>query len=246
MIQTAVVSGTFLVHFLGRKSRPAGAEDSYSRDLSSSSELDLLNPDSRKALQQRRSVPHPRQPQLLVEIQTPREVSSLVATAFRPVSSLDEVRVPESVSELIENLQQAQRTPKFTEPSRHPAFLRLPRALGEASMGIIGEHGVRRYEEFKRYHSGWDYGRGERLSPRSVTTLESFVEQLPELAAYEPSLFLTHQGNLQLGWEDARGNVVEMEFFSDKIEYYIESLNEEGSVGLEALHQLANKVKSTR
>lgn len=218
MIQTAVVSGTFSGQFLGRKWRPAGTEDLYPRELHSSSALDLLNPDSRKA-----------------------------PAAFQPVVGLHEVRAQESVGELIENLQEAQRTPKVPAPIRHPAFLRvLPRALGEASIGIIGEHGVHRYEEFKRYHSGWDYGRGKRLSPKSVTTLESFVEQLPELAACGPSLFLTHEGNLQLGWEDGQGNVVEMEFFSDKIEYYIESLNEEGSVELEALHQLANKVKLTR
>ena len=79
--------------------------------------------------------------------------------------------------------------------------------LGENSKHIVGENGVRRFEEFRQYHAGWDGGRGRPLAPRSVTTLELFLRQLPELAALEPSLFLTHEGNLQLGWEDRQGNV---------------------------------------
>jgi len=58
-------------------------------------------------------------------------------------------------------------------------------------------------------------------------------------------LFLTHQGNLQLGWEDVSRNVVELEFFPDRIEYYIELLNEEGSVGLQDQSQLVEKIRST-
>ena len=118
-----------------------------------------------------------------------------------------------------------------------------PASLSEQTKRIVGENGVDRFEEFRAYPDGWDYGRGRHLSTRSVRLMNSFLDRLPELAEEEPSLFLTHQGNLALGLEDAQGNAVELEFFSDRIEYYFEALNEEGSLESERQTQLVERIK---
>jgi hypothetical protein len=74
--------------------------------------------------------------------------------------------------------------------------------------------------------------------------LDAFLAQLPALAEYRPSLFLTPAGNLELGWEDAQGSAIEIELGSNKIEYYIETLAEERAVRLEIFPQLVEKIRS--
>jgi hypothetical protein len=246
MIQTAVVSGEFSGQLLGRKRRPAREEDLYASELVASNELDLLDPNSRRVPQMQRPPSTSWQRRLFFEIQKTTEVSSVAAPTLQADVGLRQDQPSESVGELLRNLQKVQRTPTLPELVRHPAFLRLvPKSLGDASKIVIGEHGLRRYEEFRRYHSGWDFGRGAPLSQRSVAAFESFVSQLPDLVRWEPSLFLTHQGNLQLGWENSDGSAAELEFFPDKIEYYLESLSEEGSVDLSSQQELIEKIRLT-
>ena len=117
-------------------------------------------------------------------------------------------------------------------------------SLSEAARRILGENGQRRFQEFTLYESGWDLARGVPLSLHSIATLDTFLGQLPELAALQPSLFLTHDGNLELGWEDANGNALEIEFWPDRVEYYIEALDEERTIRLEVLPQFIEKVRS--
>ena len=242
MQRAAILDSRFSGGILGRKSRSISGEGLYQERHFSFNELDLLNPELRQriSLQEWQDRPRKGIPSIIVA-QTFYQSSS-------PEDNAEEAkhRAPESLSELINNRQGIPRSTRSQAQASRRLFLRfVAGVLSESSKRIIGENGLRRFEEFKRYHSGWDYGRGKPLSPRSVTVLNSFLEQLPELAAREPSLFLTHQGNLSLGWEDEHGNVVELEFFPNKVEYYIESLNEEGWVGLEALRQLIDKVKPT-
>ena len=116
--------------------------------------------------------------------------------------------------------------------------------LSKNAVTIIGENGWRRFESFAQYPDGWAGGEGKSLSVGSVDTLEMFLRQLPELAAYQPGLFLSHQGNLQLGWEDKSGAEVEIEFFPHKLEYFIESLQEEAEISRERMSDLIEKVRS--
>lgn len=106
--------------------------------------------------------------------------------------------------------------------------------LSDKSANIIGENGVRRFSNFKTYAPGWDLGGGEALSKSSTGTLEYFLSVYNSFPD-EPSLFLTPRGNLALGWEDLHDKTIELEFFSDKIEYFFESLNIEGSIVLNKL-----------
>lgn len=162
------------------------------------------------------------------------EASAAVATAAAAVAAVN----------VIDRLLLAGQPIKAPAQTNRPGFPRaVVGALSENSKRIIGDHGVQRFEEFKRYQDGWDYGRGKVLSPRSVATFETFLRQIPELAAIEPSLFLTTEGNMQLGWEDGNGNIMEVDFLPDGIEYYIAATNEEGLVRLEALPQLIERIR---
>lgn len=127
---------------------------------------------------------------------------------------------------------------EVVEPKRKEKF-----NLSREAVAIIGENGRRRFEEFKKYPKGWYGGKGKKISDWSVSNFERFINNLPELKQFRPSLFFTLEGNLQLGWEDRNGQNIEIEFYPDKIEYFIESLNEESSVGLKDIFTLTERVK---
>jgi len=104
-------------------------------------------------------------------------------------------------------------------------------ALGKRASEVLGINGIERFEEFKQYKDGWDHGKGKALSYRSVAIMERMMNQFQDFPC-EPSLFFTREGNLQLGWDDNDGNSVELEFCPDSIEYYIESEDLEGEIGV--------------
>jgi len=106
--------------------------------------------------------------------------------------------------------------------------LQATNELTENVKELIGENGVDRYYEFReKYHDGWDNGRGKKLSTHSTAMLIYFVSNLKNITISTPSIFLTHNGNLQLCWEDGRKGEIEIEFFHDRFEYYIEANSEE-------------------
>lgn len=108
---------------------------------------------------------------------------------------------------------------------------------------IIGENGTHRFDEFKTYLSGWYGGKGKKISKWSVFNFERFVKQLPELKLFHPSLFLTIEGNLSLGWKDQYEQSIEIEFHPDKIEYFIEKLDEESVIRLADIFEFTEKIK---
>ena len=116
--------------------------------------------------------------------------------------------------------------------------------LSEAAIQILGENGQRRFQEFRQYQPGWNVGQGAPLSIRSATVLDKFLTQLPDLVAYQPSLFLTHDGNLELGWEDSNGDAMEIEFWPDRVSYYFEGLDQERTVRLEVFPQFIERIRS--
>lgn len=205
-----------------------------------SKEVDLLSFPRRQGAPEREPEEFPTEE--IAQYVNPRTSASLMEQVRKIFAESD---VPMTTAEVAERLV---KSGQYTPPRARirAVFPRLvPGALSENSKRVIGENGVRRFEEFKKYHDGWDYGRGRALSAHSVATLEEFLRHLPGLAAVEPSLFLTYNGNLQLGWEDAEGNAVEVELFPDRIEYYFESRNEEGSVRRQDLHRLINQLRPT-
>lgn len=117
--------------------------------------------------------------------------------------------------------------------------------LSPKAQTLIGEHSLERLNKFKNYAEGWDTGRGKKLSNLSIAALERFLSVYSEFPV-EPSLFMTHNGNLELVWEDKEGGEsIEIEFFGDKVEYYFESLDIEGESGLDEISiiELVSKFK---
>lgn len=115
--------------------------------------------------------------------------------------------------------------------------------LGKAAKRVIGELGCARFTNFLNYRDGWDGGVAKRLSFESVAVLEYFIANYSEFAT-EPSLFLTRSGNLKLGWEDASGSTVEVEFKPDSFSYFIEQNNEEGNIKYSNVQKLKQKLQS--
>lgn len=106
-------------------------------------------------------------------------------------------------------------------------------SLGQHSQKILGPEIESRIELFKRYPDGWDAGMGRSMQLGCIAMLDCFVNKFSDFGAAAPSLFLTRGGNLQLSWEDQSGEPIEVEFFPNKIEYYIASKQQEGEVGLD-------------
>jgi hypothetical protein len=104
---------------------------------------------------------------------------------------------------------------------------------------LLGPHGVSRLNEFRCYLQGWDNGNGTPLSPASEKQFTTFLQKFAgELGKLRPSVFLTREGNLQLGWEDKSGKAVEVEFFPSHLEFFVESSNEEGTLRIEDAKKL--------
>jgi len=109
---------------------------------------------------------------------------------------------------------------------------------------IVGLNGLQRLKQFRKYDKGWEFGTGMPLSSRSLASFKLFCEQFSGRIQNEPSLFLTREGNLQLGWEDKGGHKIEFEFFPGRIEYYIEALDDEGEIALTDAARLFDKVEA--
>ena len=128
---------------------------------------------------------------------------------------------------------------KSVEPKWKRNFI-----LSREAIAVIGENGKRRFEEFRAYPNGWYGGKGKRISKWSVLNFERFVKEIPELKSAHPSLFLTLEGNLSLGWNDKHGQSIEIEFYPDKIEYFIEKSDEESSIHLADIFGLTEKIRT--
>jgi len=122
--------------------------------------------------------------------------------------------------------------PRLVSPTWNPVHIVLASTdeLGPTSRQILGDEGHKRFEEFKQYTAGWDMGSGSVLSYRSVAVMETFLNRIRGYQLQAPNLFFTRAGNLQLGWKSRNGDPVEVEFFPDRMEFYLGPTSEEGAV----------------
>lgn len=112
--------------------------------------------------------------------------------------------------------------------SRPPVIGNIAK-LSQKTVDVLGMNGLVRFNAFKNYEKGWDGKNALPVSNRSSAVMEYFVNRFLEFRQ-QPSLFLSKNGNFQLGWENSKGQKVELEFFPDKIEYYIEAIDAEGEI----------------
>jgi len=121
-------------------------------------------------------------------------------------------------------------------------FGRRPRAasgLSAHARAVLGQNASTRFDEFRQYREGWDFGRGRPLSSGSVAALELFLEAYSSFPT-RPGLFMTTGGNLELTWENHAGQHVEVEFWPDRFQYAIaaDGADQEGELELRCLPAL--------
>lgn len=129
--------------------------------------------------------------------------------------------------------QNSSQCDKWEEPE---CIAKSVRELSEKSSLLIGENGVDRFKKFIKLKKGWDGDEGKILDSQSVASFECFVGCCEEIIPEEPSIFLSNRGYLQLGWEDAGGNKIEVEFFPRMIQYFNEADGREIEVPIEKLN----------
>lgn len=98
--------------------------------------------------------------------------------------------------------------------------LKGTQSLSPKAVALIGENGLRRFQEFGKYPTGWDGCDSRPLNPLSIASCDFFANSLFN-APHEPSIFMTRRGNLQLGWEAKDGSRIELEFLPSKIEFLV-------------------------
>ncbi len=92
---------------------------------------------------------------------------------------------------------------------------------------VLGDNGLKRIAEFKKLTQGWDGKTGQPMSLESLRLMKTFLIQ-NNIQLVSPSVFMSSEGYLVLGWEDQSGGSVELEFCKDQIGFFFESLDKEG------------------
>lgn len=104
--------------------------------------------------------------------------------------------------------------------------------LLSSSAKLLGKNSYERFKRFSEYPDGWGGGKGKSVSPQSVAALQSFLSDGQAFSA-EPSIFLRQDGNLQLAWEDAEGNAIELDFLPSRITFFHEKNEQESTFSLD-------------
>lgn len=98
----------------------------------------------------------------------------------------------------------------------------------------IGSAGIKRLESFFKLQSGWDGRDSRSISLNSVADFSNFFDETgfcPE----KLGIFMSAQGNVVINWPDQRGQLVELEFHSNGVDYFVEENGEEGTLSKEDL-----------
>ena len=107
----------------------------------------------------------------------------------------------------------------------------------------LGPRGWGRLHHFRHYYEpGWGEGRGSQLSPRALEGFFRFLAAAQFPAGKVPSVFLTDRGGVELAWEDANGQAVQVEFTPQGAEFYVAATEAEGQVPVGGLEQLASQL----
>jgi len=105
--------------------------------------------------------------------------------------------------------------------------------LNEDIKSFLDADSIERFNLFASYREGWDSGKGKTLSPMSVAMLNTFVHmsvKKGKKTSTSPSIFMTHDGCLQLMWEDKNNCTIDLEFTEQGLEYYFEASEKEGII----------------
>lgn len=114
--------------------------------------------------------------------------------------------------------------------------------LSGASRGILGELGMRRFNDFWNQKEGWyPGGEGKQLSRSAVRYFNNFSAFL-EAVPFPVNIFMGLEGSLEITWRNAEGKLFDVEFFDDRIEYYFEATTEEDCIKPALVKTLVEKI----
>lgn len=106
---------------------------------------------------------------------------------------------------------------------------------------ILGENNLERLNFFWNEKEGWYFGNGEILSEIAVINLNYFcifTEKIP----YIISIFMGHEGSLEILWRNENHQLFDIEFYKDRIEYYLEVIEEEETIKIDEFDNLIKKI----
>ena len=103
--------------------------------------------------------------------------------------------------------------------------------ISNAASAAVGPAGVKRLGNFFRLQAGWD-GRSSRpIDLNSVAVFSDFFAETG-LRPGQLGVFMSAHGNVVVNWPDQAGELIELEFHSSGVDYFIERSGEEGTVGV--------------
>ena len=93
----------------------------------------------------------------------------------------------------------------------------------------LGYRSARRLKKLTSYEAGWDGCDSKTASPYSANLLAAFLTTYEKFPT-NPSIFLTHNGYLELSWEDRKGQLVSVVFEDEACKVKTGNLDGEFSV----------------
>ena len=121
--------------------------------------------------------------------------------------------------------------------------------ISDAARVAVGPAGLKRLENFFRLQAGWDGRASKPIDLNSVAVFSSFFAETG-LRPDRLGVFMSAQGNVVVNWPDQDGQLVELEFHSSGVDYFIERRGEEGAVARgdigfsKLLRQVAGRVEA--
>lgn len=86
----------------------------------------------------------------------------------------------------------------------------------------VGVHGLRRLANFAALPAGWDGRHGAPLNQESVDAAKKFFAD-KKLMPSKAGVFMSVEGNLVVSWEDATGQLVELEFEPERVTGFVQA-----------------------
>jgi hypothetical protein len=101
--------------------------------------------------------------------------------------------------------------------------------ISDAARGAVGTAGLKRLENFFRLQGGWD---GQASKPIDLTSVEVFSHFVSQsgLRPDQLGVYMSAQGNVVVNWPDHGGRLIELEFHSNGVDYFVERSGEEDTV----------------
>lgn len=100
--------------------------------------------------------------------------------------------------------------------------------ISDAANAAVGTAGLKRLGNFFRLQAGWDGRASKPIDLNSVAVFSSFFAETG-LRPDQLGVFMSAQGNVVVNWPDQAGQLIELEFHSSGVDYFIERSGEEGT-----------------